>query len=129
MTWKLTKHAQARMQQRGLRTEDVKVILEHGTEIAPGRYCLLRRDVRAQSDLASRNRDRIDMDEGTSRPSLDRLGQLVHRIVVAEGEIVITTLPRRGGRIRCDLHRRRVARQRARNARHHLVTCTDGGWS
>jgi len=112
MTWKLTDHAQARMQQRGMREEDLELILNVSTEIAPGRFCLRRRDVRLQADLARRCRHRHDpSSERRVRGQLRRLERLVNRIVVAEGDTIITAWTH-AGRLRGDRHRQLAASHR-----------------
>ena len=41
---KVTRHAEARMSQRGIRWSDIEVLLEHGTETGPDRIMLTNRD-------------------------------------------------------------------------------------
>lgn len=52
-TFRLTKHAEVRMQQRGRRPKDIEFVLRHGTETPEG-ILLTRRDVDAIEQEARR---------------------------------------------------------------------------
>lgn len=72
----ITPHAQQRFQQRGLKSEDLDLIVKHGTEITDG-YFLRRTDVQAVEQSLKR--------------LIERLYKLEGRFVVVEGNDVITT--------------------------------------
>ena len=71
----ITRHAEARMSQRGIRETDLDFVLAHGTEIDRDRIMLTKRDaVKAIRDLKKRIAD------------IERLTGKV--LVVAEGRLV-----------------------------------------
>ena len=71
----LTSHAEKRLQQRGMRIADVKLIMQYGTEVADG-YLLRRKDVaKAMSNL---------------KKVMTRLEHLEGRVVIEEDQHVIT---------------------------------------
>lgn len=72
----LSFHAQQRLQQRGLSTSDLDLVLMHGTETRDG-YYLRRRDVRrAEREL---------------RKLINQLNRLSGKYVIVDGDTVITT--------------------------------------
>ena len=71
----ITRHAEVRMSQRGIRETDVDFLLAHGTDVGPDRIVLTKRDAaRAIRDLKNRIAD------------IERLTGKV--LVVAEGQLV-----------------------------------------
>ena len=74
-----TRHAEARMQQRGMRTGDEVLIVEFGTQIDDETWILLDRDVRQAVE---------DMKRTTQR-----LARLASRKVVMRDDRVITAYP------------------------------------
>ena len=76
----ITKHAQARMRQRGLREADLDLILEYGTEIGQDRIMLKERDV-----------DKIIQSLKRQIAKLERLKNKV--IVVTDGRLITTYHP------------------------------------
>ena len=71
----ITSHAQQRLQQRGLNSEDLDLIVKHGTETTDG-YILRRADVHAA--------------EQTLKRLIERLYRLEGKFIVADGNDVIT---------------------------------------
>ncbi len=72
----LSFHAQQRLQQRGLSTSDLDLVLMHGTETSDG-YYLRRSDVRrAEREL---------------RKLINQLNRLSGKYVIVDGDTVITT--------------------------------------
>jgi hypothetical protein len=70
-----TTHAAARMSQRGIRDDDLELILEIGTEVEGG-YIVLKKDYRAYDCELKRKRERVR--------------RLVGKRVVVEGDRVVT---------------------------------------
>lgn len=71
----ITRHAEARMSQRGIRETDVEFLLAHGTDMGPDRIVLTKRDAaQAIRDLKKRIAD------------IERLTGKV--LVVAEGRLI-----------------------------------------
>ena len=71
----LTNHARKRLQQRGMSTADVEVVVAHGTRV-PGGYLLRQRDVNeAISEL---------------KGEISTLERLKDTLVVADGETIVT---------------------------------------
>lgn len=52
---RLTRHAETRMRQRGLRGEDVRLLLEAASQVAPDAYLMTEQD--AAREIAQRKRD------------------------------------------------------------------------
>ncbi len=72
---RLTRHAERRIQQRGLRETDIALILQYGAEAGSG-YMVRRKDVaRLEQEL---------------KRLLSKLERLVGKLVVADGGTVIT---------------------------------------
>lgn len=78
-----TRHAEARMQQRGTRTGDEELVLEFGTQIDDETWLLLDRDVKQAM---------VDM-----KRTMQRLSRLSCRKVVLRGDRVITSYQSRPG--------------------------------
>ena len=77
----ISKHAMARMDQRGVRDEDLELVLSCGTEIAPDAWLIRQAD--ADREIAELKR-RIQRIERLKNKKLK---------VVAEGNTVITCYP------------------------------------
>ena len=95
-------HAQTRMQQRGIRKHDIKLIVDFGTRIADDAYLLRRQDVDREIELRRRE--------------IQALGRLRdHKVVVVDDTIVTCYLPSpavrkrdiRGGREKAWIKRKR----------------------
>ena len=71
----ITRHAETRMSQRGIRESDLDILLAHGTEIGPGRIALRKRDAQ---ETIRRLKKRI--------ANIERLTGKV--LVVTEGRLV-----------------------------------------
>ncbi|MBT5378971.1 MAG: hypothetical protein HOL08_07950 [Opitutae bacterium] len=72
---KLTKHAEIRLQQRGMKPSDIDLIMEHGASMRDG-FFLRRQDVQnATSSL---------------KKTIQRLEKLAGHAVIAKGESVLT---------------------------------------
>ena len=71
----ITKHAQQRIQQRGLSATDLEIILTHGTETRGG-YYLRRKDT-----------ERVEVE---LKKLINQLHRLTGKYVVVEGNTVIT---------------------------------------
>ena len=78
-----TRHAEARMQQRGMRRGDEELILEFGTRIDDETWLLRDRDV---------NQEMVDM-----KRTMQRLSRLSCRKVVLRDDRVITSYRSRPG--------------------------------
>ena len=102
----LTRHAETRMSQRGVRREDIGLILLFGTQIAPDAWLMTRAD--ADREIAALKRTIKQMMHGTtsrSRQWFREISALKHRIqqferlqkknlkVVVEGGTVVTCYP------------------------------------
>ena len=75
-----TRHAQTRMQQRGLRKGDVELIVDFGTQIADDAYLLRRQDVAREIEVRRRE--------------IQVLGRLRdHKVVVVNNTIVTCYRP------------------------------------
>lgn len=72
----VTRHAEMRMQQRGIRDSDLALILDAATQVAPDAYLLTRAD--AAREIARRKRE------------IQTFERLCGRKVVMEGGSVIT---------------------------------------
>ncbi len=74
----LTNHATIRLQQRGMRPDDIELILRYGTTVPDG-FFLRRKDVsRAVSDL---------------KGLIKRLEHLQDRAIIVEGDTVVSAYP------------------------------------
>ena len=76
-----TRHAETRMQQRGVRSGDVTLIIECGTQIDDETWLMRDRDVRREIERRRRE--------------IQALGRLKSTKVVMRGEQVITAYPSR----------------------------------
>ena len=83
MTIGITRHAEARMSQRGIRKADVPVLLDHGTETGPDSLMLMKRDA---ARLIEELRKRI--------AALQRLGRQAGHETVQELKKKIKALER-----------------------------------
>ena len=73
----MTRHGQARMQQRGIRMSDLEVLLAHGTDIGRDRVML-------------RKRDAAKLIRGLKK-QISKIERLTDKVlVVPEGELVTT---------------------------------------
>jgi hypothetical protein len=72
----VTRHAEMRMQQRGIRDSDLTLILDAATQVAPDAYLLTRAD--AAREIARRKRE------------IQSIERLCGRKVVIEGGSVLT---------------------------------------
>ena len=79
MTIGYTRHAETRMQQRGIRSGDVTLIIECGTQIDDETWLMRDRDVRREIERRRRE--------------IQALGRLKSTKVVMRGEQVITAYP------------------------------------
>ena len=90
-----TGHAEARMQQRGIRSGDVTLIVECGTQIDDETWLMRDRDVEREID----GRKPAARDEPGEierrRREIQALGRLKSTKVVMRGEQVITAYPSR----------------------------------
>ena len=86
-------HAQARMQQRGLRERDIELIVDLGTRVSEDAYILRRRDVDREIELRRREIQALSRLRG-------------RKVVVAEDTVVTGYHPRPAVRKR-DLRRGR----------------------
>jgi hypothetical protein len=75
----LTRHAETRMRQRGMRDADLRLVLATATQIAPDAYLLTNADVRRE--IGQRKRE------------IERLERLRNCKVVVAGESVVTCYP------------------------------------
>lgn len=73
---RLTDHAQKRMNQRGLRDADLRLLLASATQVSSDSYLLTREDV--AREIAERKRD------------IQRLERMSGYKVVVDGETIIT---------------------------------------
>ena len=87
MTVGITRHAEARMSQRGIRKADVPVLLDHGTETGPDRLMLMKRDA---ARLIDNLRNRV--------VTLQRLGRHAGHETVQELKKKIKALERMAGK-------------------------------
>ena len=71
----VTRHAEARMSQRGIRDADLKVLLSHGTDIGRNRIMLTKRDAARKIGMLKRE-----------IASFERLSGKV--LVVSDGHLV-----------------------------------------
>ena len=76
-----TRHAETRMQQRGIRSGDVTLILECGTQVDDETWFMRERDVRREIERRKRE--------------IQTLGRLVSKKVVMRGEHIVTAYPSR----------------------------------
>lgn len=74
----LSSHARKRLSQRGMNSADVEAIIAHGTPV-PGGYLLRARDV---NEAISELKGQISI-----------LERLKDRVIVADGQTVITAYP------------------------------------
>ena len=72
---RLTRHAEVRMRQRGLREGDVNLLLESASQISPDVYLLTRQDAAEAIARCKRRIQRLERPKGC-------------KIVVAEGTVV-----------------------------------------
>jgi hypothetical protein len=72
----LTGHVQSRMRQRGLRDDDLRLLLETASQVSPDAYLLTERD--AAREIAMRKRE------------IQQIGRLKGCKVVIQGDAVIT---------------------------------------
>ena len=79
---KLTRHAQTRMRQRGVRDDDLRLLLTAASQVSPDAYMLTEHD--AAREIASRKRE---------IQSLERLKGC--KVVVEDGTIVTCYRARR----------------------------------
>lgn len=77
----LTQHAEARMRQRGMRDDDLRLLLSTATQVAPDAYILTDADV--TRGISQRKRE------------IERLERLRNWKVVVAGERVVTCYPSR----------------------------------
>ena len=77
----VTQHAEARMQQRGLREADLRLVLATATQVAPDAYLLT--DADAEREINQRKRE------------IERLERLRNWKVVVAGATVVTCYPSR----------------------------------
>ena len=75
----LTNHATTRMQQRGLRHEDMALLLETATQVSPDAYLLTETD--AEREIAVRKNE------------IQRLERLKGRKIVVDGGVILTQYP------------------------------------
>ena len=87
MTIEITRHAEARMSQRGIRKADIPVLLDHGAETGPDRLMLMKQDA---SRLIEELRQKI--------AALQRLGRQVGHETVQELRKKIKALERLTGK-------------------------------
>lgn len=78
-----TCHAETRMRQRGIRSEDVVLILECGTQIDDETWFMRDRDIRREIERRKRE--------------IQALGRLKSKKVVMRGEQVVTAYPSQPG--------------------------------
>ena len=76
-----TRHAETRMQQRGIRNGDVTLVLECGTQVDDETWLMRDRDVRREIERRKRE--------------IQALGRLASKKVVMRGEQVVTAYPSR----------------------------------
>ena len=76
-----TRHAERRMQQRGIRSGDVTLILEHGTQIDEETWFMRDRDVKREIECRKRE--------------IRALERLAHKKLVVRDGHVITAYPSR----------------------------------
>ena len=74
-----TSHAETRMRQRGIRSRDVMLILECGTQIDDETWFMRDRDVRREIERRKRE--------------IQALGRLKSKKVVMRGEHIVTAYP------------------------------------
>ena len=76
-----TRHAETRMQQRGIRKKDIRLILAFGTQVDDETWFMRNRDVAREIE--------------TRKREIRVLSRLVNRKVVIRGGSVITAYPSR----------------------------------
>ncbi len=76
-----TRHAETRMQQRGIRKKDIRLILAFGTQVDDETWFMRNRDVAREIE--------------TRKREIRALSRLVNRKVVIRGGHVITAYPSR----------------------------------
>ncbi len=91
----LTRHAETRMRQRGLRDADLHLLLDCATQVAPDAYLLTRKD--AAREIARHKRE------------IQRLERLSGRKIVVDGAAVLTCYYSRPKDQRRTLRRGRAA--------------------
>ncbi len=105
----VTKHAEARMSQRGVRNKGVALVYQHGTQIGPSEWFMKRSDAAREIRQLER-----DLGSGNQRfePALKRKVQRLERLrglqVVVQGDALLTCYRP------SEAHQRRV-RRRGRN--------------
>lgn len=72
----LSKHAEKRMNQRGLRKEDLTLLLEIGEQVAPDAYLVT-------NEIANRLRAQL-------RQALQQIDRLQGKTLIVEGETIVT---------------------------------------
>lgn len=92
----LTQHAEARMRQRGMRDDDLRLVLATATQVAPDAYLLT--DADATRGISQRKRE------------IERLERLRNWKVVVAGERVVTCYPSRPKDQRRTLRKGRATR-------------------
>ncbi len=76
-----TRHAETRMQQRGIREKDIPLIIEWGTQVDDEAWIALRRDVAREIEIRKRE--------------IQVLERLANCKVVMRGKSVVTAYPSR----------------------------------
>ena len=76
-----TRHAETRMRQRGIRSGDITLILECGTQIDDETWLMRHRDVKREIERR--------------KQEIRTLGRLASKKVVMRGEQVVTVYPSR----------------------------------
>ncbi len=115
----VTEHAETRMSQRGVREEDVKLVLDYGTQIGPSEWFMKDSDVAREMENIKRVFQQLEGDLGSGKQLLERAlkrkAQRLERLrglqVVVEGDDMITCLRP------SEAHLRRVRRAGRRHRR------------
>jgi hypothetical protein len=76
---KITRHAEARIRQRGFREDDVTILMKYGREMPNGTLVLTDRDVRREMEMMRRHISRLDRLRGMTAVVIDGRVVTVYR--------------------------------------------------
>ena len=87
----VTKHAEARMSQRGVRNKDVALVYQHGTQIGPSEWFMKRSDAAREMGNIKRVFRQLEGDLGSGKQRFERaLKRKVQRLERLRGlQIVV----------------------------------------
>ena len=114
MTIEITRHAEARMSQRGIRKADIPVLLDHGTETGPDRLMLMKRDAaRLVEELKRKIAALQKLGRRVSHETVDELKKKLRALERLTGKEVVIA----NGQLVTAYHRTRPVRPAGRQAR------------